>query len=174
MDANVIVSKETATFSSVLLIFAAKNDRNKEGKENLFRISIRYYNKISINMKQSYFSLYYLSHSFCPLPRNPPVRWLPVLQNTKCALPGSPPSMVWTNPVPVPPVPKASENKRQNLVEILDRLKDANFNTVLFQTRTRGDVLYRSKIEPFNSILTGKTAADPGYDPIGFCHRRVS
>ena len=27
---------------------------------------------------------------------------------------GSPPSMVWTGPVPVPPVPKASENKRQN------------------------------------------------------------
>ena len=72
--------------------------------------------------------------------------------------------------------PEGIRKQKAELVEILDRLKDANFNTVLFQTRTRGDVLYRSKIEPFNSILTGKTAADPGYDPLAFaieeCHKR--
>ncbi len=45
---------------------------------------------------------------------------------------------------------------KEELVDILDKLKAANFNTVLFQTRTRGDVLYPSSIEPFNSILTGK------------------
>lgn len=60
--------------------------------------------------------------------------------------------------------PEGIRKQKAELVEILDRLKDANFNTVLFQTRTRGDVLYRSKIEPFNSILTGKTGTDPGYD----------
>ena len=58
--------------------------------------------------------------------------------------------------------PEGIRKQKAELVEILDRLKDANFNTVLFQTRTRGDVLYRSKIEPFNSILTGKTGTDPG------------
>ena len=35
---------------------------------------------------------------------------------------------------------------------------------------------YRSDIEPFNSILTGKTGGDPGYDPLAFaieeCHKR--
>ncbi|WP_291530410.1 glycoside hydrolase family 10 protein [Bacteroides sp. UBA939] len=66
--------------------------------------------------------------------------------------------------------------QKAELIEILDRLKAANFNTVLFQARTRGDVFYRSKIEPFNSILTGKTGGDPGYDPLAFaieeCHKR--
>ena len=37
-------------------------------------------------------------------------------------------------------------------------------------------MLYRSDIEPFNSILTGKTGGDPGYDPLAFaieeCHKR--
>ena len=38
---------------------------------------------------------------------------------------------------------RESIRKQQaELIEILDRLKAANFNTVLFQTRTRGDVLY--------------------------------
>lgn len=66
--------------------------------------------------------------------------------------------------------------QQEELVEILDKLKAANFNTILFQTRTRGDVLYRSDIEPFNSILTGKVGQDPGYDPLAFaveeCHKR--
>lgn len=68
------------------------------------------------------------------------------------------------------------KKQKAELVEILDRLKAANFNTVLFQTRTRGDVLYRSDIEPFNSILTGTIGKDPGYDPLAFaieeCHKR--
>ena len=65
---------------------------------------------------------------------------------------------------------------KEELVDILDKLKATNFNTVLFQTRTRGDVLYPSSIEPFNSILTGKVGGNPGYDPLAFaigeCHKR--
>lgn len=72
--------------------------------------------------------------------------------------------------------PESIRKQQAELIEILDKLKAANFNTVLFQTRTRGDVLYRSKIEPFNSILTGKVGGDPGYDPLTFaveeCHKR--
>ena len=72
--------------------------------------------------------------------------------------------------------PAQAEQQKAELLEILDRLKAANFNTVLFQTRTRGDVLYRSDIEPYNAILTGKTGRDPGYDPLAFaveeCHKR--
>lgn len=68
------------------------------------------------------------------------------------------------------------KRQQEELIEILDKLKAAHFNTVLFQTRTRGDVLYRSRIEPFNSVLTGKTGGDPGYDPLQFaideCHKR--
>lgn len=72
--------------------------------------------------------------------------------------------------------PEGIHKQKAELIEILDKLKAANFNTVLFQTRTRGDVLYNSKIEPYNSILTGKTGKNPGYDPLAFaieeCHKR--
>ena len=72
--------------------------------------------------------------------------------------------------------PESIRKQQDELVEILDKLKAANFNTVLFQTRTRGDVLYKSSIEPYNSILTGKTDGNPGYDPLAFavaeCHKR--
>lgn len=72
--------------------------------------------------------------------------------------------------------PERMRKQQDELVEILDKLKAANFNTVLFQTRTRGDVLYQSSIEPYNSILTGKVGEDPGYDPLTFaieeCHKR--
>lgn len=72
--------------------------------------------------------------------------------------------------------PAGIRRQKEELTEILDKLKEANFNTILFQTRTRGDVLYSSKIEPFNPILTGKAAGNPGYDPLAFaideCHKR--
>ena len=72
--------------------------------------------------------------------------------------------------------PQAIRQQQAELIAILDRLQAAHFNTVLFQARTRGDVLYRSAIEPFNAILTGRVGQDPGYDPLAFaveeCHRR--
>ena len=72
--------------------------------------------------------------------------------------------------------PQAIRQQQAELIAILDRLQAAHFNTVLFQARTRGDVLYRSAIEPFNAILTGSVGQDPGYDPLAFaveeCHRR--
>ena len=64
--------------------------------------------------------------------------------------------------------PESIRKQQAELVEILDKLKAANFNTVLFQTRTRGDVLYQSAIEPYNSILTGKVGGNPGYAPLAF------
>ena len=72
----------------------------------------------------------------------------------------------------------AASQKRQKaeLIKMLDKLQAAHFNTILFQARTRGDVLYRSDIEPMNAVLTGKTDGDPGYDPLAFaveeCHKR--
>lgn len=72
--------------------------------------------------------------------------------------------------------PQKVKQQQKELTDILDKLQEANFNTVLFQARTRGDVLYSSKIEPYNSILTGHSGGDPGYDPLAFaveeCHKR--
>ena len=68
------------------------------------------------------------------------------------------------------------EQQKKELIRILDKLKAANFNTILFQARTRGDVFYRSDIEPMNALLTGQKDGDPGYDPLAFaieeCHKR--
>ena len=66
--------------------------------------------------------------------------------------------------------------QQQELRDILDQLKEANFNTVMLQTRLRGDLIYPSVIETFPESLTGKTGRNPGYDPLAFaieeCHKR--
>lgn len=66
--------------------------------------------------------------------------------------------------------------QQKELCDILDRLKAANFNTVLLQTRLRGDMIYPSAIETFAESLTGSTGGNPGYDPLAFaigeCHKR--
>ena len=66
--------------------------------------------------------------------------------------------------------------QQQELTTLLDSLKSYNINTVLLQTRVRGDVIYPSAIEPFSAVLTGKPGKDPGYDPLAFaieeCHKR--
>ena len=49
--------------------------------------------------------------------------------------------------------PKLSNFRKQELCKTLDALKRANFNTVLFQTRLRGDVIYPSAIEQVYRIL---------------------
>ena len=72
---------------------------------------------------------------------------------------------------------EASRRRQQEeLCQILDRLKAVNINTILFQTRVRGSVLYPSDIEPWDNALTGKFDSHPGYDPLAFAiaeaHRR--
>lgn len=68
------------------------------------------------------------------------------------------------------------DKQKKELVEILDRLKAANFNTVLFQTRVRGTVTYPSSIEPWDGCCSGLPGKSPGYDPLEFaveeCHKR--
>ncbi len=66
--------------------------------------------------------------------------------------------------------------QQRELVNILDSLQALNVNTVLLQTRVRGDVIYPSAIEPFSHVLTGVSGKNPGYDPLAFaideCHKR--
>ncbi len=63
-----------------------------------------------------------------------------------------------------------AEQQKQQLIAKLDSLQKLNFNTVLFQVRIRGSVLYNSKIETMCSFI-GKS-----YDPLAFaveeCHKR--
>ncbi|MBR5455381.1 MAG: family 10 glycosylhydrolase [Bacteroidaceae bacterium] len=66
--------------------------------------------------------------------------------------------------------------QKKELIVLLDSLKDLNVNTVMLQTRVRGDVIYPSLIEPFSHVLTGVEGRSPGYDPLAFaieeCHKR--
>ena len=66
--------------------------------------------------------------------------------------------------------------QRETLCRLLDSLQAVNVNTVLLQTRIRGDVIYPSAIEPFAPVFTGRHGVGPGYDPLAFaieeCHKR--
>ena len=68
------------------------------------------------------------------------------------------------------------ERQKEELCKILDQLQACHINTVVLQTRLRGSVIYPSKIEPWDIILTGQYDRDPGYDPLAFAieetHRR--
>ena len=66
--------------------------------------------------------------------------------------------------------------QQRELCGILDRLKEANVNTVLLQTRIRGTMIYPSAIEPWDGCLSGTPGVSPGYDALQFaideCHKR--
>lgn len=66
--------------------------------------------------------------------------------------------------------------QKKELTDILDQLQAAHINTVIFQTRVRGNLIYPSDTEIWCESLTGKAGTDPGYDPLAFaieeCHKR--
>lgn len=70
----------------------------------------------------------------------------------------------------------SAAKQKKELCEILDKLKAANVNTVLLQTRIRGTVIYPSAYEPWDGCLSGVPGTAPGYDALQFatdeCHKR--
>jgi uncharacterized lipoprotein YddW (UPF0748 family) len=67
-------------------------------------------------------------------------------------------------------------NQQENLIKILDKLEEANFNLVFIQTRLRGDVIYHSKIESLSAYISPLKNTGYDYDPLAFaineCHKR--
>ncbi len=63
-----------------------------------------------------------------------------------------------------------TEQQKAEAIRILDVLKDANFNAVIFQARPSADALYKSSYEPWSYFLTGETGKSPSpyYDPLEF------
>ena len=53
---------------------------------------------------------------------------------------------------------------------LLDKLRQAGCNAVIFQVRPQSDAFYRSDIEPWSKHLTGKAgkAPSPEWDPLQF------
>ena len=60
--------------------------------------------------------------------------------------------------------------QKAELIEILDGLKAAGLNAVIFQVRAEADALYASEIEPWSYWLTGAQGTPPpdGFDPLAF------
>lgn len=72
-----------------------------------------------------------------------------------------------------PPPTYDEEFQKTELIKILDNIKKKNLNTVYFQVRSNGTVLYSSGIEPFSPYLTGKTGQITSYDPLKFAVREA-
>lgn len=68
------------------------------------------------------------------------------------------------------------DQQKVELIQILDKLQELNFNALILQVRPEGDALYASKYEPWSAWLTGIQGKAPGYDPLEFaiaeCHKR--
>jgi len=62
------------------------------------------------------------------------------------------------------------QRQKDSLVAILDRLRAAGFNAVIFQVRPECDALYQSSIEPWSYWLTGSQGTPPSspFDPLQF------
>ena len=64
----------------------------------------------------------------------------------------------------------STTHQTSELVALLDKLAELNFNAVIFQVRTSGDAFYNSTLEPWSYYLTGHQgrAPSPFYDPLEF------
>ncbi len=67
-----------------------------------------------------------------------------------------------------PPHSYNSQVQKSKLEEILDLIKVKNLNTVYFQVRSNGTVLFKSSFEPFSPYFTGIVGVMPDYDPLKF------
>lgn len=62
--------------------------------------------------------------------------------------------------------------QKASLDAMLDRLKTAGMNAVMFQARIFSDAMYKSEIEPWSVSLTGKRGfapSDVSWDPLEYC-----
>ncbi|MGC1245742.1 MAG: family 10 glycosylhydrolase [Spirulinaceae cyanobacterium] len=64
----------------------------------------------------------------------------------------------------------SSNEQKQELITILDRLDSLNLNALILQIRPEGDAFYASQLEPWSAWLTGTQgkAPNPYYDPLEF------
>ncbi len=64
----------------------------------------------------------------------------------------------------------STQAQQDELITILDRCVEMNFNAVVLQVRPTADALYASNLEPWSYYLTGEMglAPKPFYDPLAF------
>ena len=64
----------------------------------------------------------------------------------------------------------STDQQQKEAIELLDFLKEHNYNAVILQVRPQADALYESALEPWSYFLTGTQgkAPSPYYDPLSF------
>jgi len=67
-----------------------------------------------------------------------------------------------------PPKTYDAEAQKKALIKIFDKIKFLKLNTVYFQVRSSGTVLFNSSYEGFPFYLTGSFNEKPSYDPLQF------
>ena len=94
-----------------------------------------------------------------------------LLQNASAQMPKHEIRAVWITTISGLDWPRAhsAARQQQELTDILDKLQQANINTVLIQARVRASTIYPSTLEPWDICLTGTAGKSPGYDPLQFC-----
>ena len=65
---------------------------------------------------------------------------------------------------------QSTEENKAYLIDILDKLKAAGVNAIVFQVRPSADAFYESSLEPWSRFLSGKAgvAPSPEWDPLQF------
>lgn len=58
--------------------------------------------------------------------------------------------------------------QKQEILKIIENVKNAGLNTIFFQVRPMADALYKSDVFPWSKYLTGTQGKDPGYDPLAY------
>ena len=67
-----------------------------------------------------------------------------------------------------PPHTYDAETQKLALYKIFTNINNKKLNTVYFQIRSSGTVMFNSSYEPFSPYLTGETGKVPNYDPLKF------
>lgn len=67
-----------------------------------------------------------------------------------------------------PPPTTDAEKQKKALIQIFDDIKSKNLNTVYFQVRCNGTVLFKSSFDPLSQYITGEVDGDASYDPLQF------
>lgn len=60
------------------------------------------------------------------------------------------------------------QKSKEELIELLDKAIEMNFNAIFLQVSPEADALYKSQIVPWSRYLTGTFGKDPGFDPLEF------
>ena len=63
---------------------------------------------------------------------------------------------------------KDNNTSKNNIIKILDNMKNNNFNMAILHVRAFSDAIYKSNIYPYSRYVSTNEGVDPGYDILSF------